>query len=58
MKVNTNSLCNSCKHFWHECGVPELDYECEETCSSENEQTREEFESEFEIMDCNDFKSK
>ncbi|QNR65431.1 hypothetical protein IAQ67_16180 [Paenibacillus peoriae] len=57
IKVNTNSICLKCTHFWHECGdtVQQDEYECIETCSNSDEAIQEFFEDEHEIKDCRGF---
>ncbi|MFE6075662.1 hypothetical protein ACFVQB_14415 [Paenibacillus sp. NPDC057886] len=57
MKVNTDSICIKCKHFWHECGDPMQQdvYECYETCGNPDEIIRRAFEDTYEINECKGF---
>ncbi len=57
MKVNTESICLKCEHFWHECGDPmqQVEYACFETCSNPNENIQDKFENECEINECDGF---
>ena len=52
MKINTNSICNTCIYFEHECGEPN-DYDgCSEYCTHKDKAINKRFEEEFEIHKC------
>ncbi|WP_091014465.1 MULTISPECIES: hypothetical protein [Paenibacillus] len=56
MKVNTESICLECKHFWHECYVMVGDdCQCMEWCKSNSVDNREMFYEEDEITRCSGF---
>lgn len=50
-----DSICTGCKHFWHECGVEELDYGCAEYCYHSDNVIKDRFYDEFEIKECDGF---
>ncbi|PYY28239.1 hypothetical protein PIL02S_03385 [Paenibacillus illinoisensis] len=57
MRVNTDSICLKCEHFWHECGdnMQQDVYECHETCNSPDEGIQQNFEDNYEIIECKGF---
>lgn len=58
MKINS-SICVDCKHFWHECAIGyDNDGSCEEYCSHENAEIRDNFFKEDDIKECKGYESK
>ncbi|MET3505463.1 hypothetical protein [Halalkalibacter oceani] len=59
MKVQ-DSICATCKHFWHECNehLGNDDYGCAEYCYSDDKDIQDRFYDEYEIKECEGYEER